>query len=65
MYPSDWPRCPVCGDFAMDGHLTCGRAECSEGRVRREREDEYAARRRWLAGGNDDEGSPGDSDFSG
>lgn len=31
MYPADWPRCPACGDFAMDGHITCGRLECREG----------------------------------
>jgi len=29
-YPSEWPRCPSCGDFALDGHLTCGRATCDE-----------------------------------
>lgn len=36
-YPKDWPRCPKCGDYAMDGHITCGRFECNEGRTRRER----------------------------
>lgn len=40
MYPSDWPRCPVCGDFAMDGHITCGRAQCNEGEQRRRRQGE-------------------------
>lgn len=30
MYPADWPRCPSCGDFALDGHVTCGRLECGE-----------------------------------
>jgi hypothetical protein len=29
-YPPDWPRCPACDDFALDGHITCGRAECDE-----------------------------------
>ena len=29
-YPANWPRCPSCGDFAMDGHLTCGRLGCDE-----------------------------------
>lgn len=32
-YPDDWPRC-ACGDFALDGHLTCGRAACSESEAR-------------------------------
>jgi hypothetical protein len=36
-YPTDWPRCPVCGDFALDGHVTCGRAECNESREREAR----------------------------
>jgi len=30
-YPTDWPTCPGCGLPAMDGHITCGRAECNEG----------------------------------
>lgn len=30
-YPPGWPRCPQCDDYAMDGHITCGRVECSEG----------------------------------
>jgi hypothetical protein len=30
MYPPDWPRCPACGDFALDGKATCGRVECIE-----------------------------------
>ena len=36
-YPDDWPRCPSCGDFALDGHITCGRVECDEFKERRER----------------------------
>jgi hypothetical protein len=24
----------VCGDFALDGHITCGRARCQEGAQR-------------------------------
>jgi hypothetical protein len=28
IYPDDWPRCPVCGDFALDGKRTCGRLAC-------------------------------------
>jgi len=30
-YPADWPRCPGCGEPALDGHITCGKAECDEG----------------------------------
>lgn len=37
-YPPDWPRCVTCGDFALDGHLTCGRAECDEARARKAKE---------------------------
>ena len=37
MYPPNWPRCVRCDDFAMDGHLTCGRAECDESKARDER----------------------------
>lgn len=32
------PRCPQCGDVALDGHLTCGRAACEEGRQRAQRQ---------------------------
>jgi hypothetical protein len=35
-YPVDWPRCMFCGNFALDGHLTCGRAECNEADARAE-----------------------------
>ena len=28
-YPVGWPRCS-CGDYALDGHNTCGRVECDE-----------------------------------
>jgi hypothetical protein len=37
MYPKDWPKCVRCDDDALDGHLTCGRAECNESRARDER----------------------------
>lgn len=37
-YPANWPRCPNCGDYALDGHITCGRAACDEGGQRRQRE---------------------------
>jgi hypothetical protein len=30
-YPANWPRCPGCGQPAMDGHISCGRVECGEG----------------------------------
>lgn len=33
-YPPDWPRCVVCGDYALDGHLTCGRVSCDEAQAR-------------------------------
>lgn len=33
MYPPDWPRCH-CGDYALDGHVTCGRLECNESQTR-------------------------------
>jgi hypothetical protein len=32
MYPTNWPRCPMCGDYALDGHITCGKVQCEEGR---------------------------------
>jgi len=41
-FPDNWPRCPGCGDYALDGHITCGRAECNEGKWRRRQADEYA-----------------------
>lgn len=34
MYPENWPKCPACGDFALDGHITCGRVQCGEGAQR-------------------------------
>lgn len=40
-YPADWPRCSACGDFALDGHITCGRVECDEGRQRDQRAANY------------------------
>jgi hypothetical protein len=33
-YPGDWPCCPACGRPALDGHITCGRAECNEAEQR-------------------------------
>jgi hypothetical protein len=33
-YPEVWRRCPVCGDFAIHGHITCGRLGCNEGKQR-------------------------------
>jgi hypothetical protein len=38
MTPPLTPRCPQCGDVALDGHLTCGRAACEEGRQRAQRQ---------------------------
>jgi hypothetical protein len=40
-YPPNWPRCPSCGDYALDGHITCGRVECNEGEQRRRRQREH------------------------
>ena len=34
MYSPDWPRCPVCGEYALDGHVTCGRVACNEAEQR-------------------------------
>jgi hypothetical protein len=28
MYPPNWPKCPACGEPALDGHITCGQAAC-------------------------------------
>ena len=33
-YPDDWPRCPGCGEPALDGHITCGDVRCGEGQRR-------------------------------
>lgn len=35
MYPDSWPKCPACGDFSLDGHLTCGKLQCNEAAARR------------------------------
>src|SRR5262245_27680831 len=37
-YPADWPRCPKCGEPALDGHITCGKFECDEHGTRRARD---------------------------
>lgn len=34
MYPDNWPRCLYCDDYALDGHLTCGKVECDESTAR-------------------------------
>jgi hypothetical protein len=44
-YPDDWPLCPVCEEPALDGHITCGSANCNEGEERRKRADAYAVNR--------------------
>jgi len=36
-YPPDWPRCPVCDDPALDGHITCGKFQCDESGQRAKR----------------------------
>lgn len=43
IYPDNWPRCPVCDDPALDGHITCGRWECDEADMRRKRAEEFRA----------------------
>jgi len=45
-YPLNWPRCPVCKGFALDGHITCGRLECGEREQRRLRVLEYWQRQK-------------------
>lgn len=40
-YPSDWPKCPSCGEPALDGHITCGSVLCHEASHRRERAARY------------------------
>jgi len=40
-YPPGWPNCH-CGRPVLDGHVTCGRAECNEGAVRRANETRRA-----------------------
>lgn len=44
MYPEDWPRC-ACGDYALDGKATCGRADCMAAQRTNETCHEYAHRR--------------------
>jgi hypothetical protein len=44
IYPENWPRCPYCGDYALDGHLTCGRVACDEREVSDRKNEEW---RRW------------------
>ena len=34
MYPENWPKCPSCGEPALDGHVTCGSALCNESGAR-------------------------------
>jgi hypothetical protein len=44
-YPLNWPQCPICDDYALDGHITCGRVQCDEGEQRRKQAANYALRR--------------------
>jgi hypothetical protein len=51
LYPENWPSCPYCGEPALDGHLTCGSATCSESQARIDQVDEYLelmATQEWL-----------------
>ena len=36
-YPPGWPTCPSCDDFALEGHITCGRQACHEAMWRERR----------------------------
>jgi len=40
-YPADWPRCPACGEPALDGHITCGSFACNEAWHRRRLADDF------------------------
>jgi hypothetical protein len=42
MYPPDWPRCPYCGDYVMDGKPTCGVSTCVAAHLRAVRSDVLA-----------------------
>lgn len=52
-YPAFWPRCVFCGDFALDGHLTCGRATCNEREARDRRADHIRQQRESSTNGRD------------
>lgn len=41
MYPPDWPKCPSCGEPALDGHITCGSVLCNEAGRRQEFQARY------------------------
>jgi hypothetical protein len=47
-YPADWPRCPVCGNFALDGHITCGDVHCNEGEQRRLKAEAWRRANAWI-----------------
>jgi hypothetical protein len=36
---TDWPRCPNCGDYALDGQATCGRPWCEKVLQQEQREN--------------------------
>lgn len=38
----DWPRCPACGNYALDESITCGRRQCDEAGQRRRAVGSYA-----------------------
>jgi hypothetical protein len=44
MYPADWPKC-ACGKPVLDGHLTCGEAQCDEALARKSFEEGQEAAR--------------------
>jgi uncharacterized membrane protein YvbJ len=45
MHAMDWPRCPNCGDYALDGRTSCGRAWCDESVARQHKQSEKATER--------------------
>lgn len=44
-YPSDWPKCPGCGEPALDGHITCGDVRCNEAGQRGRQAENTPAKR--------------------
>jgi hypothetical protein len=59
MYPKDWPKCPGCGEPALDGHITCGKLKCDERAARVIREQTGARQVHILIEGQALCGKPG------
>lgn len=58
-YPDDWPACVFCGEPAMDGHLTCGRATCNESEARHDTHTEPDYGGTWDGFGVTSDADPG------